>query len=182
MPSERLRRLQSKSHHGQFQWVLENEFELSPREAGAVVETARNIYDLDRLKSVKEKDHGQVERIVVSQQTQHGSPMEAPENVKVTVTLDSGEDDQQVGRIQGSTAMRQKRIMLRRHTRSAWVCAQTPDGSFVPGTLTKGLFPPAVRVATEVNQSFSGQDLCQRHPLYGKSKKLRVSPAMTNIS
>lgn len=110
MSSEETERLDAKSQHGQFQWELENEFELAPRIAKAVVETARQIYELDRLNSATEKN-GTVKKLVIRRQAQHGPPMEKLEKTRVSLTLDKGQEDQKVFREQGSSALRQKKIL-----------------------------------------------------------------------
>jgi hypothetical protein len=89
--------------------ILESEFNLSYREAREVVSTAREVLGLDR--PGEQVRPGQVRRVVTSLKASFGPPLSETARVEVTLTVDAGAEDGEVGSQQGREALRQGRIL-----------------------------------------------------------------------
>lgn len=111
MEAEALKRIELKTRDSQFIQVLKRDFEFSPRTARAIMEEAREIYNLDRIDPSFLGEEGKVVRIVVSKEASHGPPIDELSKVEVVLTLDGGTEDDRVRREQGNKALRQHRIL-----------------------------------------------------------------------
>lgn len=85
---------------------LRREFELSPAESGAILELAKeSLFGSVPLAA------GRLQFQCAAIGAKHGKALSEQEQVRVTLTLDGGVDDLAVLRDQGSSALRQKKIM-----------------------------------------------------------------------
>ena len=102
-------RLALKTPEARFLHVLENEFDLSYREAREVVNAARETLGLDR--PTGQLRPGQVRLVVASAKAPFGPPLSETVRVEVTLTVDAGADDLDVQAQQGREKLRQGRIL-----------------------------------------------------------------------
>lgn len=103
-------RLETKSRDNQFLEVLLHQFEFSPKQAEAILDTAKEIYELDRYDPDKQVEPGKIKRQVVSARAKHGPGLKTLAQVTVTLTRDNGKEDDKVRRYYGPSALRQVRI------------------------------------------------------------------------
>lgn len=111
MGANTLKRIETKTRFFHFLQVLKDEFELSPRTASAILEVARDIFQLNKVDSSLLGNKGKVIRTVVSSTAKHGPPMEDLPKIEVVLTLNGGKEDEDVRRRQGNKALRQHRIL-----------------------------------------------------------------------
>lgn len=102
-------RLALKTPEASLLHVLQEEFNLSPREAREVVTTACEILGLDRPTS--QVRPGQVRLVVASLAAPIGPPLQETDRVEVTLTVDAGVEDAEVLAQQGRLALRAGRIL-----------------------------------------------------------------------
>lgn len=105
-----IERLDSKSRDSQLFETFVTKFEFSPKTAEAIIETVKETYELHRFDPDRETNHGQVSRQVVAIQAKHGPRLKELPLVTVTLTLDNGQEDQEVRRKHGTKALREVRI------------------------------------------------------------------------
>lgn len=111
MIADALRRIESKTKYSQFIEVLKDEFEFSSRTAGAVLETAREVFHLDKVDPTLLGEKGKMVRTLVSDRAKHGPPMKDLPKVEVVLTLHNGSEDKDIRHVQGKKALRQHRIL-----------------------------------------------------------------------
>lgn len=111
MLTNAVKRIESKTKDSQFVQILKSEFEFSPRTARAVLETARETYNLDKIDPTLLGQKGEVVRSVISREAKHGPPLKELPMVEVVLTLLEGREDEMIGRRQGEKALRQRRIL-----------------------------------------------------------------------
>jgi len=111
MSTTALERIESKTKHAQFVQILESEFEFSPRTARAVMETAKEIYDLDKIDPTLLGKKGQVVVTVVSGKAKHGPRLQELPMIEVVLTQYAGQEDEEIMRRQGNSALRQHQIL-----------------------------------------------------------------------
>ena len=102
-------RLALKTPEASLLHILQEEFNLSYREACEVVSTASEVLGLDR--PTTQVRPGQVRLVVASLQAPIGPPLHATDRIEVTLTVDAGTEDAEVLAQQGRTALRGGRIL-----------------------------------------------------------------------
>lgn len=102
-------RLALKTPEASFLHVLEEEFNLSPREAQEVVRAAEEFLGLDRPST--QVRPGQIRLVVASLQAPFGPSLRQTDRTEVTLTVDAGVEDVEVLRQQGRVALRCGRIL-----------------------------------------------------------------------
>lgn len=85
---------------------LRKEYELSPAESAGILELAKVCLFGDFPKTL-----GRMKFLCASRKAKHGKPLCEQDMVRVTLTLDDGVEDLSVLKDQGSTALRQKKIL-----------------------------------------------------------------------
>lgn len=111
MSTTALGRIESKTKHAQFVQILESEFEFSPRTARAIMETAKENYNLDKIDPALLGKKGQVVVTVVSSKAKHGPRLQELPMVEVVLTRYAGQEDEEIMRRQGNSALRQHQIL-----------------------------------------------------------------------
>jgi len=106
-----VRRITTKTKDSQFMQMLKKEFEFPPRTARAVLEAAREMYNLDKIEPELLGEKGKIVRIVMSDNAKHGPVLDELPMIEVTLTLNNGSDDTEIRRLQGANALRQKQIL-----------------------------------------------------------------------
>ncbi|MBE0478951.1 DUF1670 domain-containing protein [Candidatus Aerophobetes bacterium] len=104
-------RLSVKSHEHIFLHELENDFELSPKEAKGILESAKTIFNLEGASHPGNIRPGQIKEIVLAKDASAGKPLSQLKKVEVTLTLDAGEEDLDVLSKHGRVALREVRIL-----------------------------------------------------------------------
>lgn len=99
-------RLSQKGFDAQFLWELENGYELSPRESGGILEAVKLIFSQD-----PEFEAGKVQLWVVARDEGAGKPLSALRKISVWVSLDGGQEDEEVHREYGCIGLRRFRIL-----------------------------------------------------------------------
>lgn len=110
-------RIQAKTRDSQLYEIFVNQFEFSPKTADAAINTVKEVYELDRFNPDRMCKTGQVIRQVVSIKAKHGPRLRELPKVTVTLTVDAGEEDQDVFRKHGVHGLRQ--VQLCRMTEEA---------------------------------------------------------------
>ena len=111
MPKTEAERIKVKTKDSEFQHKLENEFELSPREAQAIVETAAEVYHLKDYDPSQLADAGQIVRTVVKKDAKHGPRVEELSKTEVTLTRNIPKEDKELYRQEGKPEQRQSKIL-----------------------------------------------------------------------
>jgi len=104
-------RLSVKSQDHIFLYELENGFELSPKEARGILESAKTIFNLEGASWSGNIRPGQIKEIVLAQDAFPGKPLSQLKKVEVTLTLDAGEEDLDVLSKYGRISLRRTRIL-----------------------------------------------------------------------
>lgn len=104
-------RVEVKNRDKQLKYILENEFELSPRESESIVKTANEIYELENYEPSHQADRGKIIRTVISKDARHGPRLEDLPKVNVTLTKDIQKEDKDLYRQEGKTSLRQAKIL-----------------------------------------------------------------------
>ncbi|MFQ5901706.1 MAG: DUF1670 domain-containing protein, partial [Thermodesulfobacteriota bacterium] len=99
------------SHEHIFLHELENDFELSPKEARGILESAKTIFSLEGASHQGNIRPGQIREIVLAQDASAGKPLSQLKKVEITLTLDAGEEDLDVLSKYGRVALREARIL-----------------------------------------------------------------------
>lgn len=106
-------RLAVKTLDQQFRYELETGFEMAPRVAQGILETAKDVFNLDAVSSVQDGRlrPGQIRQVIAAAGAPHGRPLRETEMVEVVWTINAGEDDLAVLREHGPQALRRIRIL-----------------------------------------------------------------------
>jgi len=104
-------RLSVKSAEHIFLNELENGFELSPKEARGILESAKTVFNLEEVSRAGSIRPGQIKEIVLAKDASPGKSLSQLKKVEVTLTLDAGEEDLDVLSKYGRVALRQIRIL-----------------------------------------------------------------------
>ncbi|AXF57377.1 DUF1670 domain-containing protein [Salicibibacter kimchii] len=99
-------RLEAKSRDSQLFETLTHQFEFSPKTAEAIMETVKETYELHRWNPDQDTDPGQV----IAINAKHGPRLRELPMVTVILTVDNGQEDQEVRRSHGTKPLRQVRI------------------------------------------------------------------------
>lgn len=96
----------AKTKRAQLLYSLENEFDLAPRIAQAVLEEAEaSLYS-----TAVNAEAGQRRVVLASREAAHGQSLSATQTKQVTWTLDAGETDRETLLSQGRKGLRRVRI------------------------------------------------------------------------
>lgn len=106
LESAELQRLDWKSRDGQFLWELQHGFQLSPRESGLILETARLYYS-----QAPASQSGRVSLWVVARDASVGKPLDALPRIEVWVTLDGGQEDLEAYELYGHAGLRRQKLL-----------------------------------------------------------------------
>ena len=104
-------RLSAKSQQHIFLHELENGFELSPKEARGILESAKTIFNLEGVSHSGNIRPGQIKEIVLAKDAPSGKPLSQLKKVEITLTLDAGEEDLDVLSKYGRVALRRVHIL-----------------------------------------------------------------------
>ena len=104
-------RLSVKSQEHIFLHELENNFELSPKEARGILESAKTIFNLEGVSHSGNIRPGQIKEVVLAKDASSGKPLSQLKKIEVTLTLDAGEEDLDVLSKYGRTHLREVRIL-----------------------------------------------------------------------
>ena len=105
MESRLIQRAQHKTSEGEFNYELQNLYELSPKMSESIIESAKRC--LIRENILKE---GQIEVSVISMEERSGKMIEKLEKRRVRLTLDRGSEDLEIRKKFGRIKLRQTRI------------------------------------------------------------------------
>lgn len=111
MSKTELQRVESKTRENQFKNVLVEEFELSPREADAITDTAYDVFDLQYYDPDQNIQKGKIVRIVVSKDAKHGPKLEELPKTQVTLTKEISKEDKELYRQENKISVRQSQIL-----------------------------------------------------------------------
>ena len=111
MPKTELQRVEAKTRDSQFENILVEEFELSPREAEAIADTAHDVYDLQHYDPEQQIQNGKIVRIVVSKNAKHGPKLEDLPKIQVTLTKRVSKEDKKLYRQENKPSVRQTQIL-----------------------------------------------------------------------
>ena len=111
MAKTEVQRVEVKTRDNQFKNILVKEYELSPREAEAVVETARDVYDLQHYDPNQQAQKGKTIRTVVSKNAKHGPKLEDLPKTQVTLTKKISKEDKELHRQEDKPTVRQSQIL-----------------------------------------------------------------------
>lgn len=111
MPKTELQRVEAKTRDSQFENILVEEFELSPREAEAIADTAHDVYDLQHYDPEQQIQNGKIVRTVVSKSAKHGPKLEDLPKTQVTLTKRVSKEDKKLYRQENKPSVRQTQIL-----------------------------------------------------------------------
>lgn len=113
MSSTTIDRLATKTLDQRFRQELEQGFELAPRVAQGVLETAKQVFNLNAVTRAPNGQlrPGQIRQVIARESAPHGRPLEETEMVEVVWTLDAGEEDLDVLKEHGRVTLRRIRIL-----------------------------------------------------------------------
>lgn len=104
-------RLWLKSMEYLFLHELENAFELSPKEARAILESVKTVFNLEGGRWPGTFIPGRIKEIVLAKDAPAGRPLRELKKVEVILTLDAGGEDLDVLSKYGRVPLRQVRIL-----------------------------------------------------------------------
>lgn len=106
-------RLAVKTLEQRFRRELEAGFEMAPRIAQGVLETAKEIFHLDAVSGDPpgRLRPGQVRQVIAAAEAPHGRPLRETEMVEVVWTVDAGEEDLAILAKHGAPGLRQMRVL-----------------------------------------------------------------------
>lgn len=90
---------------------LENSFELSPKEARGILDSAKTVFNLEGVSHPGNIRPGQIREIVLAKDASAGKPLSQLKKVEVTLTSDAGEEDLDVLSKYGRVALREVHIL-----------------------------------------------------------------------
>jgi len=102
---------QQKVNSHIFLHELENGFELSPKEARGILESAKTVFNLEGASHSGNIRPGQIKEVVLAKDAPSGKPLNQLKKVEITLTLDAGEEDLDVLSKYGRTYLREVRIL-----------------------------------------------------------------------
>ncbi|MFW5981551.1 MAG: DUF1670 domain-containing protein [bacterium] len=111
MAKTEMQRVEIKTRDNQFENILVDEYELSPREAEAIVETARDVYELQYYDPDHHNENGKIDRTVVSKNAKHGPKLEDLPKTRVTLTKKISQEDKELYRQEDKPTLRQSQIL-----------------------------------------------------------------------
>lgn len=111
MAKTEVQRVEIKTRDNQFENILVDEYELSPREAEAIVETARDVYELQYYDSDQHNQNGKIVKTVVSKSAKHGPKLEDLPKTQVTLTKKISKEDKELYRQEDKPTVRQSQIL-----------------------------------------------------------------------
>ncbi|NBD34443.1 MAG: DUF1670 domain-containing protein [Chloroflexi bacterium] len=108
-----LDRLAVKTLDQRFRHELETGFEMAPRVAQGILETAKHVFNLDAVSGTQNSRlrPGQIRQVIAAAEAPHGRSLRETEMVEVTWTIDAGAEDLAVLSAHGQQALRQVRIL-----------------------------------------------------------------------
>jgi len=106
-------RLAVKTLDQRFRHELEAGFEIAPRISQGILDLAKEVFSLDAVSAdgSGRLRPGQIRQVIAAAGAPHGCTLRQIDMVEVTWTLDAGEEDLDVLRRHGSTALRRVRIL-----------------------------------------------------------------------
>ena len=104
-------RLSVKSQEHIFLDELENSFELSPKEARGILDSAKTVFNLEGVSHPGNIRPGQIREIVLAKDASAGKPLSQLKKVEITLTSDAGEEDLDVLSKYGRVALREVHIL-----------------------------------------------------------------------
>ena len=106
-------RLAVKTLDQRFRHELETGFEIAPRVSQGVLDLAKEVFSLDAVSAdgSGRLRPGQIRQVIAAAGAPHGCLLRQTDMVEVTWTFDAGEEDLDVLRRHGSTALRRVRIL-----------------------------------------------------------------------
>lgn len=104
-------RLSVKSQDHIFLHELENDFQLSPKEARGILESVKTIFNLEGVSGSGNLRPGQIKEIVLAKDASPGKPLSELKKVEVILTLDAKDEDLDVLSKYGRTHLREVRIL-----------------------------------------------------------------------
>ena len=111
MSQSKQQRIEAKTLEGQLEYVLKNDFELSPRESQAIGQVVTEIFGLEHYNPSQHLTQGQIQRTVISKSAKHGPRLEDLPKVQVTLTKDKLREDKKLQREEGEQALRATKIL-----------------------------------------------------------------------
>jgi DNA-binding Lrp family transcriptional regulator len=111
MGKTELERVKSKTLDNQFGYILQDQFEYSPREAEAIVETANEIYQLQHYDPSEHVEKGKTIRTVIDKEAPHGPELEELPKVQVTLTKSINKEDKETYRQENKPSLRGIKIL-----------------------------------------------------------------------
>jgi len=103
--------LSVKSQEQIFLNELENGFELSPKEARGILESAKTIFNSEGTSHPGNIRPGQIREIILAKDASPGKPLSQLKKVEITLTLDAGKEDLDVLSKYGRNHLREVRIL-----------------------------------------------------------------------
>lgn len=106
-------RLAVKTLDQRFRYELETGFEMAPRVAQGILETAKDVFNLDAVSGAQDDRlrPGQIRQVIAAAGAPHGRPLRETEMVEVVWTINAGEEDLAVLNEHGPRALRRVRIL-----------------------------------------------------------------------
>jgi hypothetical protein len=111
MVNTELERIKSKTLDNQFNYILRDQFEYSPREVEAIVETANEIYQLQYYDPSEHVEKGKIIRTVIDKEAPHGPNLEELSKVQVTLTKSINKEDKEIYRKEDKPSLRGIKIL-----------------------------------------------------------------------
>ena len=96
MAKTEVQRVETKTRDNQFENILVDDYELSPREAEAIVETVRDVYELQYYDPDQHNQNGKIVRTVVSKNAKHGPKLDELPKTQVTLTKKISKEDKEL--------------------------------------------------------------------------------------
>lgn len=106
-------RLAVKTLDQRFRRELETEFEMAPRISQGILDLAKEVFSLDAVSTDRagRLRPGQIRQVIAAADAPHGRPLNQARMVEVVWTIDAGEEDLDVLRQHGRTALRRVRVL-----------------------------------------------------------------------
>ena len=111
MPKTELDRVTIKTLDSQYEYILRERFEYSPREAQAIVEAANEVYQLNHYDPSYHVSEDKIVRTVISKKASHGPVLEDLPKVQVTLTESITKEDKKLFRIENKSTLRSVKIL-----------------------------------------------------------------------
>ena len=111
MPKTELERVTVKTLDSQFEYILKEHFEYSPKEAEAIVQTANEVYQLQHYEPSYHIDKDKIVRTVISKKAKHGPVLEDLPKVQITLTKTITKQDKHLYRTEDKPSLRRAQIL-----------------------------------------------------------------------